>query len=77
VAGVIGTSLNSLQGFYGEGGYRGLRPGPSSPVIERVADHPGPKKQSNISNEEENSMAERSVNKAIAFVNLIWPTLML
>jgi single-strand DNA-binding protein len=34
-------------------------------VIEQVADRPGPKKQSNISNEEENSMAERSVNKAI------------
>jgi single-strand DNA-binding protein len=34
-------------------------------VIEEVADPPGPKKQSNIWNEEENSMAERSVNKAI------------
>jgi single-strand DNA-binding protein len=34
-------------------------------VIEQVADRPGPKKQSNISNEKENSMAERSVNKAI------------
>jgi single-strand DNA-binding protein len=34
-------------------------------VIEQVADRPGPKTQSNISNEEENSMAERSVNKAI------------
>jgi single-strand DNA-binding protein len=34
-------------------------------VIEQVADPPGPKTQSNISNEEENSMAERSVNKAI------------
>jgi single-strand DNA-binding protein len=34
-------------------------------VIEQLADLPGPKKQSNISNEEENSMAERSVNKAI------------
>jgi single-strand DNA-binding protein len=33
--------------------------------MEQLADRPGPKKQSNISNEEENSMAERSVNKAI------------
>jgi single-strand DNA-binding protein len=61
----MNTSLNSLQGFYGEGVHQGLRSGASSPVIEQLADRPGPKKQSNISNEEENSMAERSVNKAI------------
>jgi single-strand DNA-binding protein len=54
-----------LQGFYGEGVYQGLRSGASSPVIEQLAELPGPKTQSNISNEEENSMAERSVNKAI------------
>jgi single-strand DNA-binding protein len=54
-----------LRGFYGEGALPGTRPGASSPVIEEVADPPDPKKQSNISNEEENSMAERSVNKAI------------
>ena len=28
------TSLNSLQGFYSEGVYQGLRPGASSRVIE-------------------------------------------
>ena len=65
MAGVIITSLNSLQGFYGEGVYQELGAGAFSPVIEQLADLPGPKKQSNISNEEENSMAERSVNKAI------------
>jgi len=54
-----------LQGFYGEGVYQNYVPAAFSPVIEQLADLPGPKKQSNISNEEENSMAERSVNKAI------------
>jgi single-strand DNA-binding protein len=34
-------------------------------VIAQVGDRPGPKKQLDISNEKENSMAERSVNKAI------------
>jgi single-strand DNA-binding protein len=58
------TSLNSLQDFYGEGVHWTCS-GASSPVMEQLADRPGPKKQSNISNEEENSMAERSVNKAI------------
>jgi len=43
------TSLNSLQGFYGEGVYQGLRSGTSSPVVEQLADLPGPKKQANIS----------------------------
>src|SRR5580693_9254330 len=58
------TSLNSLQDFYGEGVHWTCS-GASSPVMEQLADRPGPKKQSNISNEEENSMVERSVNKAI------------
>jgi single-strand DNA-binding protein len=55
-------SLNALHGFYGESAGWDYVP---APVNEQVADRPGPKKQSNISNEEENSMAERSVNKAI------------
>src|SRR6266478_7945827 len=59
------TSLNCCRVSTAKVGYQGLRPGASSRVIEQVADRPGPKKQSNISNEEENSMAERSVNKAI------------
>jgi hypothetical protein len=57
VAGVMITSLTPCEFL------RGSRvPGTASrrsPVIEQVADRPGPKKQSNISNEEENSMAER------------------
>jgi hypothetical protein len=40
----MNTSLNSLQGFYGEGVHQGLRSGASSPVIEQLADRPGPKK---------------------------------
>jgi len=43
------TSLHSLLGFYGEGVYQGLRSGSYSPVIEQLADLPGPKKQSDIS----------------------------
>jgi hypothetical protein len=43
------TTLHSLLGFYGEGVYPGLRSGSSSPVIEQLADLPGPKKQANIS----------------------------
>jgi hypothetical protein len=53
------TSLNSLQGFYCEGANRDSSRRFFAGEIEQVADCPGPKKQSNISNEEENSMAER------------------
>ena len=59
------TSLTPCRVSTAKACYQGLRSGASSPVIEQLADLPGPKKQSNISNEEENSMAERSVNKAI------------
>src|SRR4029077_20216669 len=64
VAGVI-SHPQLLARFLRRRRYRGLCPSASSPVIEEVADPPGPKKQSNIWKEEENAMAERSVNKAI------------
>ena len=59
------TSLNSLRGFYGEGALPGTTSRRFFAGDRAIGGPPGPKKQSNISNEKENSMAERSVNKAI------------
>jgi single-strand DNA-binding protein len=60
------TSLNSLQVSTAKARSRHYVPGASPPVIEQVADRPGPEEAvEHFERKGEFNMAERSVNKAI------------